>query len=68
MPPIEMVVNRFLRGGEARKTVRLTQCGEERVSSGQQFMCIALMTHIENEFISGREKDFVQSDCQLYDP
>ena len=65
VPGDKSIVNALIRVWETRKAVQLPQGAEALVPSGQQFVGVALMAHIENERIPGGLKDAMERDRQL---
>ena len=65
VPGDKSIVNALIRVWETRKAVQLPQGAEALIPSGQQFVGVALMAHIENERIPGGLKDAMERDRQL---
>ena len=61
----EGIVDALMGLREAGQAVQLPQGAEALVPSGQQFVGVALMAHIENERIPGGLKDAMERDRQL---
>lgn len=62
------IVLGLLRTRVAGKTAGVTECVESISAACEQFVNVCLVADIPDETVTGRIKDPVQGDCQLYDP